>query len=42
MLAIGVVTIGMGMVGQDVQRNGPRPTIVDVGGLELSMRSGLL
>ena len=27
------------MVGHDVQRNSPRATIVDVGGLELSVRA---
>ncbi len=30
------------MVGQDMQRSSPRPTIVDVGGLELSVRPGLV
>ena len=30
------------VVGQDVQRSSPRPTIVDVGGLELSVRPGLM
>ncbi|BCK57753.1 hypothetical protein NWFMUON74_55250 [Nocardia wallacei] len=29
-------------IGQDMQRSSPRPTIVDVGGLELSVRSGLV
>jgi hypothetical protein len=30
------------MFGQDMQRSSPRATIVDVGGLELSVRPGLV
>lgn len=30
------------MIGQQVQRSSPRPTVVDVGGLELSVRPRLL
>jgi hypothetical protein len=40
MLRFGVLRFGM--LGQDMQRSSPRPTIVDVGGLELSVRSGLV
>ncbi|BEK85970.1 hypothetical protein GCM10010198_06640 [Nocardia seriolae] len=36
------VMLGMRMFGQQVQRSSPRPTIVDVGGLELSMRARLV
>ncbi|AYF76810.1 hypothetical protein D7D52_26725 [Nocardia yunnanensis] len=35
------VMLGMRIFGQQVQRSSPRPTIVDVGGLELSVRPRL-